>query len=106
MRTLRIDGELTIQTAADWHLALLSSANELGDEPGAALALDLAEVSALDSAGVQLLLAARRSLATRGQNLRLAQANPVVSDVLDTLGLQPWLAADSDLEATPEGAPA
>lgn len=32
-RTLRLEGELTIQTAADWQLALLTSLNELGDAP-------------------------------------------------------------------------
>lgn len=107
-RTLRLEGDLTIQSAADWHLALLSAANELGDEPEAGLALDLAQVVALDSAGVQLLLSARRSLAARGQWLRLVADNAGVADVLNTLGLQDLRpgAADAVEAAQSEGVPA
>lgn len=111
-RTLRLEGELTIQSAADWHLALLSAANELGDAPQAHLALDLGQVGALDSAGVQLLLSARRSLAARGQRLQLVADNAVVADVLTTLGLQALrpgadAALDTALDAArTEGAPA
>jgi len=100
-RTLRLEGELTIQTAADWQLALLTSLNELGDAPGACLALDLAPLATLDSAGVQLLLATRRSLAARGQSMQRAASNRGVDDVLDTLGLGDALWAALPVE--PEG---
>lgn len=110
MQPLRLNGELTIQTAADWHLALLSAVNDLGDTPGAGLALDLAQVGALDSAGVQLLLSTRRSLAARGQWLQLAASNRGVDDVLDTLGLAELRSAapmhTPTNESEPEGAPA
>ncbi|HMX09940.1 MAG TPA: STAS domain-containing protein [Burkholderiaceae bacterium] len=88
---LRLDGELTIQTAADCHLTLLSSVNETagGDAPG--LALDLSSVVGLDSAGVQLLMAARHSLAARGKTLHLAGSSRSVDEVLATLGLADWL---------------
>jgi len=99
--TLRLEGELTIQTAADWQLALLTSLNELGDAPGACLALDLAPLATLDSAGVQLLLATRRSLAARGQSMQLGASNRGVDDVLDTLGLGDALWAALPVE--PEG---
>lgn len=108
IRTLRLEGELTIQSAADWHLALLSAIDELGGDAHAVLALDLSQLDALDSAGVQLLLSARRSLAARGQTMQLLADNAVVADVLTTLGLQTLRpAADPTLDAArTEGAPA
>lgn len=108
LRALRLDGELTIQTAADCHLTLLSSVNETagGDAPG--LALDLSGVVGLDSAGVQLLMAARHSLAAHGKTLHLAESSRCVDEVLATLGLADWLpsadwaeAADLDVAAEP-----
>lgn len=58
---------------------------------GGNLTLDLGEVTDFDSAGVQLLLAARRSLAERGQRLQVATASPVVRDGLQVFGLQSLL---------------
>lgn len=108
---LRLDGELTIQTAADCHLTLLSFVNETagGDAPG--LALDLSGVIGLDSAGVQLLMAARRSLAAQGKTLQLAGSNRSVDAVLATLGLADWLpsaalADPADLAEPAAAAPA
>ena len=86
-RTLALEGEITISAAAELLLNLLSTLGELGDAAGAALRLDLRAVDSLDSAGVQLLLATRASLAARGQHLELAEAPPVVRDVLRCLGL-------------------
>jgi anti-anti-sigma factor len=97
---LRLEGELTIQSAADCHLTLLSGVNEAagGDAPG--LALDLSGVIGLDSAGVQLLMAARRSLAAQGKTLQLAGSNRSVDEVLATLGLADWLPrADAQADA-------
>jgi anti-anti-sigma factor len=55
-------------------------------------ALDLGAVSDIDSAGVQLLLAARRSLAERGNALHLTAASAAVRDALAVFGLQHLLA--------------
>lgn len=85
--TQHLDGDMTIQSAADLRLLLLSALQSLGETPDATLQLDLSGVAALDSAGVQLLLAARRSLRERGQHLVLAAGNPTVNAVLRTLGL-------------------
>ena len=51
------------------------------------LALDLSRVTDFDSAGVQLLLAARRSVQQRGGTLQVERASPVVRDALAVFGL-------------------
>jgi anti-sigma B factor antagonist len=53
--------------------------------------LDLSGVSACDSAGVQLLLAARRSAQQRGQTLELLQPSDAVLESLRRYGLGPLL---------------
>ena len=82
---LRIEGELTIYRAAE--LAAAMKAALAGVPAGAALELDLAEVTEMDSAGVQLLLAARRSADESGRVLRLAGTSPAVAEVFQTLQL-------------------
>ncbi len=101
--TLRLEGELTINEAQAQHERLLAWLMALpaapgdGGDPGAdaasadagdAPALDLSAVSACDSAGVQLLLATRASLAGRGQRLRFGAVSPVVDEVLGRFGLR------------------
>jgi anti-anti-sigma factor len=50
-------------------------------------ALDLANVTEFDSAGVQLLLMARREAARLGKRLALQAASPAVRDTFALLGL-------------------
>jgi anti-anti-sigma factor len=83
MSRLQLDGELTIYRAAELKPQLLQAL-----VPGAALELDLSEVSELDSAGVQLLLLAEREARAQGGTLRLAAASAPVGEVLALLGLQ------------------
>ena len=82
---LRIEGELTIYRAAELAAAMKAALAEV--PAGAALELDLAEVTEMDSAGVQLLLAARRSADESGRVLRLAGTSPAVAEVFQTLQL-------------------
>ena len=85
--TLRLDGDLNIQSAAPACETLRAAlAQSRGD-----VVLDLSQVQAFDSAGAQLLLAARRTLAARGRALRLAEPSPVVVEALSTLGLHALL---------------
>jgi anti-anti-sigma factor len=79
--------ELTIAHAGAAHERL---AQALRDGHGD-FALDLSGVTDFDSAGVQLLLAARRTLAERGDTLCLHAASPAVADALATFGLQTML---------------
>lgn len=83
---LALHGPMTIAQAAALREQLLHAL------AGGTTALDLAEVSEFDSAGVQLLLAAQHSAATAGQAFGLCAASPVVREVLQLLGLQALLA--------------
>ncbi len=87
VHALALQGEMTISAAAALRLHLLSTLAELGDSPGSTLRLDLQAVETIDSAGIQLLLSLRASLASRGQQLELGHARPVVRDALHCVGL-------------------
>jgi anti-sigma B factor antagonist len=80
---IRLEGDMTIQNAAEQRQALLAAlpAAEAG------LALDLSRVDGFDSAGVQLLLALRHSLQARGAELTLAGATQAIADALGVYGL-------------------
>ena len=79
---LAVEGEMTIYRAAELHPALLDAVRTQ-DAP----ALDLSAVTEFDSAGVQLLLVARREAARLGKRLVLAGASPAVRDACALLGL-------------------
>ena len=81
----RIDGEFTIYRAAE--LAEGLKAALAATPAGHALEIDLSEVTEMDSAGVQLLLAARRGAAQGGRSLRLCGRSPAVAEVFATLRL-------------------
>jgi anti-anti-sigma factor len=79
---LAVEGEMTIYRAAELHPALLDAVRTQ-DAP----ALDLSAVTEFDSAGVQLLLVARREAGRLGKRLVLQGASPAVRDVFALLGL-------------------
>ncbi|HEY8977465.1 MAG TPA: STAS domain-containing protein [Burkholderiaceae bacterium] len=83
--SFRIDGELTIYRAAELAVAMKTAL--AGVAEGGALELDLSEVAEMDCAGVQLLLAARRSATESGRSLRLAGRSAAVDEVLAILRL-------------------
>lgn len=80
-------GELTIAQAASQREVLLAALARC-EGP---LTLDLSAVEAFDSAGVQLLLATRASMAERGQPLMLHAPAPPVTQALQVFGLQQML---------------
>jgi anti-anti-sigma factor len=82
---LRIAGEFTIYRAAELAAEMKSVLAAL--PAGAAFEIDLAEVTEMDCAGVQLLLAARRSAVEAGRALRLGGRSPAVAEVFETLQL-------------------
>lgn len=79
---LAVEGELTIYRAAELQPLLLEAVRT-----HAAPALDLSAVTEFDSAGLQLLLVARREAARLGKALHIAGASPAVADVHALLGL-------------------
>lgn len=81
-QTLRIDGEFSIYRAAELKPVLLQAI-----ESSPVLDVDLSGVAEFDTAGVQLLLLAKRVAAERGHELRLVRHSAVVVDVLQLLDL-------------------
>ena len=81
----RIEGELTIYRAAE--LAAALKAALAGVAAGSALEMDLSGVTEMDSAGVQLLMSAKRSADESGRALRMAGLSPAANDVFRTLQL-------------------
>jgi anti-sigma B factor antagonist len=81
--TLALGPELTIAQAALCRDQLLDA---LCATPGD-LALDLSAVTDIDSAGIQLLLATRKSVGARGGRLHLGSPGPAVASALQAFGL-------------------
>ena len=82
MSSLRIEGELTIYRAAELKQTLLAAVAEHAE-----LEVDLSQVGEFDSAGLQLLLLAKREAAAAGRTLRLVDHSPAVVEVLDLFDL-------------------
>lgn len=76
---LRLAGALNIHGAQ----ALLAQLRPLLEESDPLLKLDLAGVTEIDTAGLQLLLIARRTAAARRRALAIVAASPVVRSVLE-----------------------
>jgi len=81
VRSLSLAGELTIQTAVEEKGALLGFLDQTAGEH-ADLELDLADVTELDTAGVQLLLMAKREARAQGRRLSLSRPSHCVVEVL------------------------
>ena len=79
---LAVEGEMTIYRAAELKPALLDCVRT-----HEAPALDLSAVTEFDSAGLQLLMMARREAAGLGKRVDVAAASPAVRDVFALLGL-------------------
>ncbi|QET06490.1 MULTISPECIES: STAS domain-containing protein [Cupriavidus] len=78
-----LDGELTIYRAAELREALMAAL----PAPPASIVIDLAEVSEIDSSGVQLLVATQRAAIAAGVALAFSDASPAVRDVLGLFNL-------------------
>lgn len=76
-----LQGEWTIHQIADHHRTLVSALQ------AGVWTLDASGITEFDSAGVQLLVAARHSLLRQGRELQLVQASVCVRDALANYGL-------------------
>lgn len=79
---LALDGELTIYRAAELKPALLEALRR-----SSVLELDLAGVTELDTAGLQLLMLAKQTAAVERRQLRLVQHSPAVLEIFEMLDL-------------------
>lgn len=83
---LALRGEFSIYRAAELRLLLLDWLH--AHDAGSRLVLDLSEVSDMDSAGAQLLVAAQHTAQQRGLHLQWQAPSPAVREVLQLLALQ------------------
>ncbi len=79
---LRIDGEMTIYRADELKRALFAA---IGESP--TLEIDLSDVTEIDTAGVQLLMLARKVAEVRGCVLRLTAHSAAVVEAFELLNL-------------------
>lgn len=90
MNRLPMPEEMTIYCAAELHQQLSGAV-----VAGAEVELALGGVAEIDSCGVQLLLAARRSAAEMGAVLRLSDASAAVREAFGLLSLAHCLEPDA-----------
>ena len=79
---INIEGELSIFAAAALKQRLLDAIGA-----GAEVEVDLSQVSEMDSAGIQLMVAAKREAAARNQPLRFTGHSPAVFDLIELYDL-------------------
>ena len=79
---LAVSGDLRIETANEVRKAL-----KVYLEGRAEMVLDLGQVDECDTAGLQLLLAARKSAAALGKPFRLTAVSAAVRETSEALGL-------------------
>jgi anti-sigma B factor antagonist len=81
--TVRIEGEIEFATAPRLRAALL----DLAQRGASPVVVDLAAVSFLDSAGISLLIQAKKRFAAAGTDLVLRAPRPSVLRVLQISGV-------------------
>ena len=79
---LPIEGEMTIYRAAELKETLVEAIDR-----GAQLEIDLSAVTEVDTAGVQLLVLARKLAQSKQQELRLTAHSPAVLEAIELLNL-------------------
>lgn len=85
MPAIRLPATATITCIQEWHLRLLSAITD-----GDGLVLDGSGVEAVDTAFLQLLIAARRDAACRGVGFRLApRPSRILAEAFERMGLRP-----------------
>ena len=82
MKQLEISGEMTIFTAAAQKAELLDFL-----QSGKELEINLGKVTELDTAGLQLLILAKREAAKSARTLRFVMHSKVVRDILELANL-------------------
>jgi anti-sigma B factor antagonist len=85
---LHVDAEMTVYTCGGLKPHLLE---QLIAHPNA-IGIDLSRVVEFDTAGLQLLLLARRHATAGGRDLRVINPSRAVSDVLELCRLDTWIA--------------
>lgn len=79
-------GEMTIYSASDLKSKLLGALVDCAE-----LEISMAEVTEMDTAGVQLLLLAKQEAARSGKVIHLTTPSPAVREVLECYRMTPYL---------------
>jgi len=90
-----LTGEWTIHAIAQHRETMLALVND------GKVVFDASGITDMDTAGLQLLLSAQRSVAQLGHELRITQASSAVRSVLQAYGLDMTLQAVSFEEVLP-----
>jgi anti-anti-sigma factor len=83
---VHLEGEVTIYRAAELKDAVLAPLATAANR----IEIDLSQVSAIDTVGVQLLMLARREALAAGRELRLSGHSAVVTDTFELLDLHAY----------------
>jgi anti-sigma B factor antagonist len=97
-RPLHIEGELSIYRAAELKQALLAALEQCAE-----LEIDLSAVTEIDTAGVQLLIAAKKTAQQKQKELRLVGHSAAVLDVFELFDLGAYF-GDPVLMSAPSAA--
>jgi anti-anti-sigma factor len=98
LRCLSLQGELTIYAVAEVKSALLEALDGAME-----LEIDLAGVTEIDTAGLQLLLAAKGEALASGLPLRLSGHSAPAVELIDLYDLAGWFGDPLLLPAREEG---
>lgn len=79
---LKVEGEMTIYTAADCKQTITAALQQCGE-----IEINLSAVEEMDTAGFQLLFLAKREAERSGKALRLVAHSPATLEVLDTYNM-------------------
>lgn len=82
---VKIRGEFTIFTAQVYKEQLANAVRD--SEVGAEIDIDLSDVTEIDTAGIQLMVMAKREAASRGGNVRFVRHSDSVLDLIDLYAL-------------------
>jgi len=88
--TLSLSGELTIYTVSQIKQELFAECDSLGSK----VALDLQELGEIDTAGVQLLLFAKKFFNRLGKVVFVTKTNEVVDGVFSLLDVNAYFAKE------------
>ncbi|MDB6087476.1 MAG: hypothetical protein JWN85_260 [Gammaproteobacteria bacterium] len=92
---VHVDGEMTVYTCGELKRQLLAHLTEHGD----ATELELSRVTEIDTAGLQILLTARRHAGELGREMRVANPSGAVLEVLELCRLTDLLAGSVPVPA-------
>ncbi len=90
--TLHLHGELDLATSP----VLRAGLTDLATDPPAALVVDVAGLSFLDSTGISVLVDAYNTQRRRGAGLRVSRPTPAVRRVLAVAGLLDLFGVEAD----------